>query len=82
MIMKSMEDLGMRLKKLFERKTQKDSRINANEAENVWTGLAEASTMKLQQSEGLICTITLACLKAKWRSALAQWGIDAGGTIK
>ena len=47
MIMKSMAVLGMRLKKNSETKTQKDARIKANEAENSWADLAEASTMKL-----------------------------------
>ena len=47
-IMKSMADLEMRLKKIFETKTQKDACIKANEAENAWADLAEASAMKLQ----------------------------------
>ena len=43
MVMKSMAGLGMRVKKFFETKTQKDARLKANEAENGWADLAEAS---------------------------------------
>ena len=59
MIMGLMADLEMMLKKFFETKNQKDKNINANEAGNSPAYLIEAFSMKLWQSEGSICSITL-----------------------